>query len=264
MFERDYTGAMYNKLIAAVSMQYKTYTILDYCEAKKKGCLAERLMIMRHDVDADPSNALSMAEIDAAHGVRSTFYFRMKPTIFKPMIVKKIMMLGHEIGYHYEVLSDTRGDFEKAGKLFARNLRILREISPVKTACMHGRSLSKINNLDFFSRYRLQSFGLVAEPYLSIDYSDKYYFSDTGLCWDNRRFNIRDIVNSKGNGDIKKTNDLIRFIRSSIPQKAALLTHTNNWVDNIMLWLTYKFGFLWLNQLKVLLKKVKSKEIRSN
>jgi hypothetical protein len=257
MFERDYTGVMYDKLIAAVSKHYKTYSILDYYEAKVHGRLKDRLMIMRHDVDADASNALAMAKIDAAHGIRSTFYFRMKRHIFKPMIVKQIQMLGHEIGYHYEVLSDTKGDFKKAGKLFARHLHMFRKIVPVRTACMHGRSLSKINNLDFFKHYRLQSFGLVAEPYLSIDYSDKYYLSDTGLCWDNQRFNIRDIVHSKGNGGVSNTKDLIRFISSPTPQKAALLTHTNNWVNNLFLWSSYKFSFLLLNNFKKIIKNFK-------
>lgn len=255
MFERDYTGAMYDQLILSVSKNYKTYSILDYCEAQRKGCLEERLMIMRHDVDADASNALAMAEIDAAHGVRSTFYFRMKPNVFRPTIIKKIQFLGHEIGYHYEVLSDANGDYQKAGKLFASHLRTLRKIAPVKTACMHGRSLSKINNLDFFRHYRLQSFGLFAEPYLSIDYSDKYYFTDTGLCWHNLRFNIRDSVYSKGNGGIRSTEELIRFIRSPIPKKAALLTHTNNWVDNVLLWSAYKSSFFILNGIKTLIKK---------
>jgi len=263
MPERDYTGSMYNQLVHAVSQHYTTYSILDYYEAQNKGTIDNRYMIMRHDVDADINNALSMAKIDAAHGIRSTFYFRMKPTIFIPKIIKDIELLGHEIGYHYEVLSDAKGDWQKARRLFMQNLDVLRKIACVKTACMHGRSLSRFNNLDFFRRWRLQSFGLVAEPYLSIDYSDKYYFTDTGLCWDNQRFNIRDIVRSKGSGGVRDTNTLIGFLKSTVPQKAALLTHTNNWVDDFMLWSIYKTTFAVLNPVKALRKKVLFKRKRS-
>ena len=34
----------------------------------------------------------------------------------------KIHDLGHEIGYHYEVLSKANGDYEKAMKLFEQEL----------------------------------------------------------------------------------------------------------------------------------------------
>jgi hypothetical protein len=262
MHKLDYTGVMYEKLIRTVSNHFTTYSIQDYFEAHVAGALHGRHMIMRHDVDADTPNALSMAKIDAAYGIRSTFYFRMKPRLFRPKIIQKIKSLGHEIGYHYEVLSDTDGDYERARCLFVRNLNALRKIAPVRTACMHGRSLSKYNNLDFFRRFRLETFDLIAEPYLSIDYSDKYYFTDTGLCWDNQRFNVRDHVNSKGSGGVRNTNELIRFIQTQLPQKAALLTHTNNWVDSMLFWSIYKTTFFVLNSIKSYRKKLTMRKDR--
>jgi hypothetical protein len=36
--------------------------------------------------------------------------------------------MGHEIGYHYEVLSEANGDPEKAIELFRSNLEKLRQI----------------------------------------------------------------------------------------------------------------------------------------
>lgn len=260
MPERDYTGSMYAKLVATVAKQYKAYPVLEYYERNKSGSLHDRYLIMRHDVDADVTNALHMARIDAAHGVRSTFYFRMKPLIFDPGIIKQIKSMGHEIGYHYEVLSDTKGNYEQGRRLFLRNLQRLRKIVPVHTACMHGRSLSRIDNLDFFRHYALEAFDLVVEPYLSIDYADKYYFTDTGLCWNNQQFNIRDNVRSKGSGGVCSTNELIEFMKSSIPERASLLTHTNNWVDNLFLWSVYKASFFLLNRIKSSKKKLAARK----
>ena len=67
-----------------------------------------------------------MAEIENNYGVRSTYYFRAKKNVFVPQIILKIAEMGHEIGYHYECLSDTNGDVEKALIDF-ENLKKLRD-----------------------------------------------------------------------------------------------------------------------------------------
>lgn len=252
----DYSLAMYMDLIEVISSIYQTFTVLDYCLAKKEKCLSEKFLIMRHDVDGNMKNALRMARIETKTGILSTYYFRMTPRLFKPTVIRKISELGHEVGYHYEVLSDARGDYLQAHKMFYENLTKLRKIAPVKTACMHGRSFSKHNNLRFWDKYTLEEFGLVAEPYLSIDYSSMFYFTDTGLCWDNYKFNLRDHVNSKRNSEIKSTVDLIRFLSVQQPDKAALLTHTNNWVDNKLLWTAYKSLFFAINNVKYMRKTI--------
>lgn len=252
----DYSLAMYVDLIAVIKKGYRTFTILDYWRARKEKCLPERLAVMRHDVDGNIGNALKMARIENRTGIFSTYYFRMTPRLFKPEIISKISELGHEVGYHYEVLSDARGDYPHARKLFHENLKKLREIAPVKTACMHGRSFSKHNNLRFWDNYTLEEFGLVAEPYLSIDYSSMFYFTDTGLRWDNYRFNLRDHVKARKNSEIKSTPDLIRVLSIQKPDEVALLTHTNNWVDNKLLWLAYKSLFFAVNNVKHVRKTI--------
>lgn len=61
-------------------------------------------VLLRHDVDARPDNALRMARLEHSLGIRGTYYFRM-PHTFDPPIIKEIAALGHEIGYHYETLA---------------------------------------------------------------------------------------------------------------------------------------------------------------
>ena len=64
------------------------------------------LIIMRHDVDRKPENALRMAILENKLGVKSTYYFRTIPQTLKPGIIREVASLGHEIGYHYENLCD--------------------------------------------------------------------------------------------------------------------------------------------------------------
>jgi len=251
----DYTQKMYARLMEGVARSHRTYSIIDYVRAHQDDSLPNDFLIIRHDVDGNVNNALAMAKIDARLGIQATYYFRLKPWLFRPQIVHSIADLGHEIGYHYEVLSDAKGDFKRAREIFAANLSKLRRIAPVKTVCMHGRAMSKHHNLDFWKKYSLEEFDLVAEPYLNIDYSDMYYFTDTGLCWDNQRFNLRDIVQSKGNMNIKSTPELLGFINSTANLKGAVLTHTNIWTDNLLVLMFYKLAFWGVNQIKSHRKK---------
>ena len=59
---------------------------------------------MRHDVDRKPENALKMAEIERQFGIFGTYYFRSTKEVFKAEIMQEIEKMGHEVGYHYEVL----------------------------------------------------------------------------------------------------------------------------------------------------------------
>jgi hypothetical protein len=255
MTEKDFTQKKYSDLIECLADRYPTFCVMDYSLAQHSHSLPENYFIVRHDVDGNIRNALEMARIDAMHGIRSTFYFRVKPLLFNPHIIKHIYLLGHEIGYHYEVLSDTKGDMRKARLLFDRNLKKVRSIAPVKTVCMHGRALSPHSNLDFWTQNSLERFDLIAEPYLTIDYSDKYYFSDTSRCWDNHKYNLRDIVDSRGNRGVTTTDGFIEFLQTDDPKKGAILTHSNFWVDSWFQWWGNRYLFYGLNQLKRIKKK---------
>jgi len=260
MTEKDFTQKKYADLIECLADHYPTFCVMDYSLAQRSQSLPENYFIVRHDVDGNIRNALDMAHIDARNGIRSTFYFRVKPLLFNPDIIKQIRFLGHEIGYHYEVLSDTKGDMKKARLLFMANLKKVRSLAPVETVCMHGRSLSPHNNLDFWSQNGLEQFDLIAEPYLTIDYSDKYYFSDTSHCWDNHKYNLRDIVNSRGSMGIKTTDELIKFLRTADQIKGAILTHSNFWVNSRLQWWGNRCLFYGLNQLKHFKKKRLARE----
>ena len=117
--QRDFTLIKYKRILE--TFQRNGYTIIAYEDLFLKPIPA-KYVIMRHDVDDLPLQSLAKAEIEKAMGVRSTYYFRVVEESNHPEIIKKIAALGHEIGYHYEDLSLTNGNFKKAIKLFEKNL----------------------------------------------------------------------------------------------------------------------------------------------
>jgi hypothetical protein len=134
MFMRDFTMGKYKDLcLALLDSGYTPQTVYSYLvlEGKKNN---KKLIVLRHDIDRKCGNALRMAELEHELGVQSTYYFRF-PYTFKPEMIVKI--LGHEVGYHYEVLSKSMGDYEKAVELFEQELSEFRKITDVKTICMH-------------------------------------------------------------------------------------------------------------------------------
>jgi hypothetical protein len=133
-----------------------------------------------------------MAELEYQYGLRSTYY-SLVPASFDEPIIRQSHM-GHEIGYHYEVMSRAKGDVKQAAGMFQNDVELLRGICDIRTACMHGSPISHNKNVDFWEFASLSDYGLVGEAYTDIKGDFKYY-TDTGGKW-NGKNNIRDkIVN---------------------------------------------------------------------
>jgi len=193
----------------------------------------KRGVIIRHDVDRRAYNSLKKAVLENSLSIKSTYYFRIKKCSFKPDIINKISDLGHEIGYHYEELSTTGNNPEKAIEQFERNLSIFRKTSNIRTIAMHGKPTSNADNRNLFVDKDISKMNLLGDAYLSIDYTDKYYFSDTGRSWANKtKTNYRDYVNSLPIENIKSSDELIRFVKTENPSLIFLMTHPERWNDN--------------------------------
>ena len=247
----DFTLDKYRELCSALlENHYVPLTFSEYLENGNK--LRNKLAIIRHDIDRKPFNALKMAELENEMGVRSTYYFRY-PYTFKIEIIKKIIVLGHEIGYHYEVLSKANGDHEKAKELFEKELGKFREIYGVKTICMHGSPLSKFDNRDLWTAYNFTSFGIIGESYLSLG-KDVDYFSDTGRNW-NSKNKKRDFIPGKVERfSVDATVDLIDLIKSGKAYKICILAHPERWSSSRNEWILNFNQDLVFNIGKILLK----------
>jgi hypothetical protein len=236
MLNMDFTFAKYKELCETiVESIYSTLTFNQYFHSKNN--ISEKFILLRHDIDRKPENALKMAELENSLGVNSTYYFRKKEDVFIPAIIKKMADMGHEIGYHYETLDKAGGDFEKAIRIFEDELKEFRNICDVKTICMHGNPLSKWVNKDLWKKYDFKDFGIIGEPYLSIDYTKVLYLTDTGRSW-NSKFSVKDVVgaNSRRNEKIKSTDDVIKMSNEGQVDQMCLLTHPERWSDNFGAW----------------------------
>ena len=82
-------------------------------------------MILRHDIDKLPANALEMAQLEHDLGVTGFYYFRVKPGLWNAGVMGKITELGHEPGYHYEYPAIAKGDLSNGirmdGQSFSRS-----------------------------------------------------------------------------------------------------------------------------------------------
>lgn len=213
----DFTLKTYKTLILELKSQgYAFKTFIQYINEKNQD---QKSVILRHDVDKKPQNALKIAELEEWLGVRSSYYFRVQKGAFKKDIIHTIADLGHEIGYHYENLvqvskkgkgergkdlgfSRQKGEslsiqhsiFERAIEDFKKNLALLRKLYPVKTICMHGSPLSKFDSRDLWKKYDYRNFGITAEPYLDLNFNRILYLTDTGRRWNGEKVSVRDKV----------------------------------------------------------------------
>jgi hypothetical protein len=243
---RDFTLKVYEKLINSIlNNGYSFQTLEDFLKKP-----IEKVVILRHDCDIWPGNDLKVAQIENKYNIKATYYFRI-PKTFNQNIINSIILLGHEIGYHYEDLAEQHGDCEKAIKSFSRNLHQLRQLYPVKTIAMHGRPFSKWDSRDLWKKYRLEDFGLLGEPYLSVNYNDVLYLTDTGSRWNGDSFSIRDSVDNKFIHQIRTTFQLIdSFNKDKLPTKVLINVHAARWNDNYLIWIYRYFLQLGKNAIK--------------
>lgn len=237
---RDFTLERYNELLSvAVSSTYTLLTVQDYLTAP-----AKRSLILRHDVDRVPERAFEMARVEQGMDVAATYYFRHRPGVFDPEIMSEIADMGHEIGYHYETLDKAKGDVDEAVRMFESELDEFREIADIKTVCMHGNPLASWSNRDIWGRYDFKDFGIIGEAYLSIDYTDVIYLTDTGRTWAGAKVSVKDVVDTQYDCGVSSTCGLICLIRSERFLNICLLAHPNRWCDNFGSWL---WELVWQN-----------------
>lgn len=224
---KDFTLEAYMRLVQALlDKGLPIYGVADWLRAKpEKGAL------IRHDVDRRPANALEMAKAEAEAGVLTTYYFRVVGSANNPDIMREVAELGHEVGYHYEDLALAKGNNDLAKKLFSQHLAELRTVVPIVTVAMHGSPLSPHNNLDIWKTTSLEEYELIGEAFLTVDYSEIYYFTDTGRGWNSSTTNLRDRPSNSMHVKLAESGviGLLDFIKNAEINKAAFSVHPERW-----------------------------------
>ena len=230
---RDFTLKTYKRLLQKLFKNgYSFQTLKDYTKITE-----DKVVILRHDVDRLPENALVIANIEKEAGIKASYYFRIVKESYDENIIRQIAKMGHEIGYHYENLTTCGGDLRLSIDDFRLNLKKLRKFYPVKTICMHGSPTSKYDNRELWKHYNYSDYGIISEPYFDVNFNEVLYLTDTGRSWNNNKVNVRDKVNSNFDITIKNTNHLIDKIQNNkLPDKIMINVHPQRWNNNSIPW----------------------------
>lgn len=252
----DFTLNTYEKLLHQIrKANYQSRTMQEFLQTPQNS--DDKIIVLRHDVDRRPQNALRMAQLEEKLNFKSTYYFRHMPHTFKADKILEIASMNHEIGYHYETLAKARGNYEKAYQIFTDELEDFRNLYHVRTACMHGRPLSKWDNRDLWKQFDYHSLGIIGEPYLSINYQEVLYITDTGRRWDGQKYNLRDKVDSSNNQPlIKTTAELSTFLKNN-SRPIILQTHPERWAYSLPNFLVSYGSDLAANAIKSILLRVR-------
>lgn len=238
----DFTIKQYKILLSALlKSNYTFQTFGDFLQKP-----AERVIMLRHDVDDKKENSLEFARILHQHGIRGSFYFRVVPRSFDREVIRLIAGMGHEIGYHYEDMDfarriDASGTYESglyslAWSLFRKHLDDMRAICPVTTISMHGSPRSRYDNKALWQKYNFRELGIIGEPYLDVDFNDVAYFTDTGRRWNGHDVSIRDKVAGGFSFNFRTTHQIIENI-NQLPDKIMFTFHPQRWTNKPLPWL---------------------------
>jgi len=240
----DFILKVYTDLLR--SLQAKDYMLvsLEHYFSNKANVETKRCAILRHDVDLKAENALAVARIEYELGIKASYYFRAVKQSNKPEIIREIVAMGHEIGYHYEDMAICNGDTEKAIDHFKEQLAYFRQYYPVTTICMHGAPRSRYDGRDLWKHYDYHDFGIIGEPYFDVDFFKVFYLTDTGRRWDGFNVSVRDKIPYYQEQWVKQglvfhtTDDIIKAVEAgNFPERLMMTTHPQRWTDSKGEWL---------------------------
>ena len=234
----DFTSLKYSELVLALKdAGYEFVTYAEYCEGKR----AERLVVMRHDVDKRVLCAMNMAREERRMKVKASYYLREDMVLYGKHVIKFFAERGHEGGYHYEELVKEKGDVDKAYARFVHNIEEMRQVVDVRTITMHGSPMSRFDSKEMWQKYDYKKLGLIGEPQMDVDWGEMVYLTDTGRSWNgvSRRDKVADRA-SEWNAKswvYETTDDVIKAVKEGrFPTCVMMTVHPQRWSDNMWEW----------------------------
>lgn len=125
-----------------------------------EGIDPERVNIfLYHDVDLSIPRLKKMIEMEKERGITTAAIFRLhseKYSYSKTIpVIKSLSKEGIEIGFHYEVLTQTKGDKEKAIEIFEKELLMMRKEVSTIIVTPHGDKYLNRNIWPLIDKKRL-------------------------------------------------------------------------------------------------------------
>ena len=217
-------------------LNIKTYTAKEALKINKKNKV---FLIIKHDVETNVKKAYEIALIESNHNINSTYYVQsyLLKNNDNIIILKKMIDLGHEITYHYDVLDSNNGNYDIAINEFNNTLSDFENLlSKVYTVCPHGNPLKKrhgwTSKKDFFRNKKFRKLfneidDIVINPEKFVS-NNFIYISDAGYKW-NKIESISENDRKKStNKPIGNINQLI-FLLENSSNSIILSSHPHRW-----------------------------------
>lgn len=157
------------------------YKISDYHHWKEQ----DKCVILRHDVDNDMMQALSMARIEHMQGIKSTYFVLLTSNFYNLYsnrnrgILRELQDMGHAIGLHFDEMAYP-GDAGKIGRTvynIKQELDILSEIiQDDVTVFSYHRPTQAILEADVKVESAVNSYG-------NVFFRQFKYLSDSRMHW---------------------------------------------------------------------------------
>jgi hypothetical protein len=161
---------------------YRSLTVGGFWRTVADGTLTarDRVVVLYHDVDTDPSAVSSFMQAEADCGFVASYFFRL--STFAPQLALSVAKAGSEASYHYEELatlakaeglatkSELLARVQIARDQFAHNLSRLRRITglDMKSVGAHGdyaNRLLGVSNSSLLSPELRRELGIEVEVY---------------------------------------------------------------------------------------------------
>ncbi|MFH1642775.1 MAG: hypothetical protein ABIC04_07820 [Nanoarchaeota archaeon] len=172
----NYSFKHYLEILQLIKKQ--GYNSIKVSETVKKQ--EGKIIVLRHDVDTSPKNALKTAVMEHKEGIISSYYVLLHSKLYNALspdnikIIKQIRDLGHEIGLHYDT-----SVFHKENILSGviNDIKILELAinTTVKSVSQHNPSTSML--VKELGKHVIDSYN---DNLINGSYK---YFSDSGYQW---------------------------------------------------------------------------------
>lgn len=218
----------------------------------------KKSIVLRHDVDRMVKRSVAMARLEHENNIAASYYFRYRNGLPKNALLE-INAMGHEVGFHYETLSDAKGEPHIALDMFLEQLDKFRLIADCQTICAHGRPLSRWFSGDMAGTFLVAANKLIGDASESMPSDMLIYLTDTGGKWNHPTVNLRDRV-----GDMQAgINPLNKKSLSRILEEEKSLyvsTHPERWCNNSIDLAAQSSLDIVANLIKRLLRKTRNYE----
>jgi len=155
----------YREIVESAKSKYRILSLQDY-----KRFAEDRVLLLRHDIDAKVRRATRMAKLEHDLGVKATYFVRVHAELYNPFgfrtypLLKGIVDMGHEIGLHFENLDFSHITNEDPSSVLRREIGVLETVLGVKIKGIAAhRGFSGIVNSDFARNIDLSNFRIEYE-----------------------------------------------------------------------------------------------------